>query len=64
MSLSMLPLLLHDDDVPASVRAALRDADLAPARDRRAYLEAAAEALHREANLDCADALELVGLIG
>jgi len=62
MSLSLAPLLIYDDDVPASARAALREADLAPAEERQAHLEAAARALYREAQLDCADARELVGL--
>jgi hypothetical protein len=62
MSLSMLPLLLHEDDVPASARASLREASVAPASTRRAHLEAAALALYREAHLDCDDARELVGL--
>ncbi len=58
----MAPLLLHSDDVPAAVREALRDAYRAPAEQRRAHLETAAQALFREAHLDCADARELVGL--
>ena len=62
MSLSLLPILLHSDDVPVSARDALREASLAPADLRRAHLEAAARALLREADLDCADACELVGL--
>jgi hypothetical protein len=64
MSLSMLPLLLHEDDVPASARDAIREAYLAPPSERGAHLETAARALNRDANLDCADARELVGLDG
>lgn len=64
MTLSLVPLLLFDDDVPASARVALREAYLAPADERQAHLEIAARALYREANLDCADARELVGLGG
>lgn len=62
MSLSLLPLLLVEDDVPVTARAALRAADRAPAGERRAHLERAARALYRDAQLDCADARELVGL--
>ena len=61
--LSLLPLLIHDEDVPPSVRAALRDASVAPADARQGHLELAARALYREADLDCADARELVGLL-
>jgi hypothetical protein len=62
MAMSLATLLIHDDDVPAGARAALRDAAAAPASDRRALLEAAARALHHDADVDCADARELVGL--
>jgi hypothetical protein len=64
MSLSLQHLLLHEQDVPASARAALREAARASAAERDAWLEAAALALYREANLDCIDARELVGLEG
>ena len=62
MRLSLLSLLIHSDDVPASARDALREATSAPAHLRRPHLEAAARALYRDAHLDCADARELVGL--
>jgi hypothetical protein len=62
MSLSLLPLLMYEDDVPAGARAALRKARLAPAGERQVYLELAARSLYRDAHLDCADARELVGL--
>lgn len=62
MSLSLVSLLIHEQDVPAAARAALREASIAPARQRHALLEAAARALYREADLDCADARQLVGL--
>jgi hypothetical protein len=62
MSLSLVPLLLHESDVPAAARAALHAATRAPAAERRRHLETAATALYREARLDCADARELVGL--
>lgn len=62
MSLSLVPLLLHEVDVPASARAALRLASRASADHRVAWLEAAAFALAREAHLDDYDARALVGL--
>jgi len=62
MSFSLLPLLLHEEDVPASARAALLEAVRAPAPERTAHLEAAARALYHEAHLECDDARELVGL--
>ena len=62
MTLSLLPLLLVEEDVPASARAALREASRMPEEARRAHLEAAARSLYAEAHLDCADARELVGL--
>lgn len=62
MSFSLLSLLIHEQDVPASARAALRKAKVAPAGERSAWLEAAALALAREAHPDCEDARELVGL--
>jgi len=65
MSLSLLPLLIHHEAVPAIARTALRaTCGAASADERRAHLETAARALCREAHLDldCADARELVGL--
>jgi hypothetical protein len=62
MSLSMVPLLMHSPDVPASVRAELRAADGATREHRDEHLARAASLLHRAVALDCADALELVGL--
>ena len=62
MSLSFLPLLLVEDDVPARARSAIRRAKAAPAELRRAYLLEAADALYHDAQLSCADALELLGL--
>lgn len=62
MSLSLLPLLLVEEDVPETARVALRQANLVPSGQRRAYLVEAANALYREAQLDCDDARELVGL--
>lgn len=62
MSLSLLSLLIHDGDVPASARDALIAASTADADERRSHLEAAARSLYRDAQLDCPDARELVGL--
>ena len=62
MSFSLLPLLIFEEDVPPIARAALREARQASAERRPALLETAARALYRDANLDCADARELVGL--
>lgn len=62
MSLSMASLLLFEDDVPEATRAALREAAVASTEDRPRLLQLAASALYREAQLDCDDARELVGL--
>lgn len=62
MSLSLLPLLLHEEDVPVTAQAALRRASTASNADRRIHLEAAARALYLDAHIDCDDARELVGL--
>jgi hypothetical protein len=64
MSFSLTSLLMFEEDVPLAARRALRAASYAPVRERRAYLEVAARALSSEAQLDCADACELVGLAG
>jgi hypothetical protein len=62
MSLSLLSLLLVEEDVPASAREALRKANIAPEDERRPLLIEAANALYRDAHIDCDDARELVGL--
>jgi hypothetical protein len=64
MSFSIAPLLLHRDDVPATVRHALRAANDGPPDERTPHLESAARFLYRarELDLDCGDARELVGL--
>jgi len=62
MSISLAPLLVHSDTIPASARRALRAAHDGPTVERGAHLESAARILHRELALDCADARELVGL--
>ena len=62
MRFSIAPLLLHSEQVPATVRRALRAAYDGPDEERRQHLESAARILHRELDLDCSDARELVGL--
>lgn len=62
MSFQMTSLLIHSTWVPGSARDALRVAAEAPPEDRDALLRSAAGILHREAELECSDALELVGL--
>jgi hypothetical protein len=64
MSLSMVPLLMHSEQVPAGARDAIRAAHEASSEDRGARLEAAARILHQETGLECRDARELVGLSG
>jgi len=63
MTLSMVQVIMYDVEVPLSARVALRRAccTTSPAI-REAWLEVAASSLVREARLDRADALELVGL--
>ena len=62
MRFSLTPLLLHSEHVPVTARHALRAAHDAPLEERRQHLESAARILHRELDLDCSDARELVGL--
>jgi hypothetical protein len=62
MSFSITRLLLHSAHVPAMARRALRAAFDAPFEERTPHLESAARILHRELELDCSDARELVGL--
>lgn len=62
MSFSLAPLLLHRDDVPDAARRALRAASAVAGEERTPHLESAARILHRELDLDCLDARELVGL--
>jgi len=62
MSLSMVPLLLQSNDVPAAARRALRDARDAPPEGRTLHLETAARSLFNDLGLDCDDARALVGL--
>lgn len=62
MSLSMAPLLMHSPEVPAIVRAELQAAYAAAPERRDEHLVNAARMLSWMVPLDCADALELVGL--
>ncbi|MES1172148.1 MAG: hypothetical protein ABUL77_02835 [Bacteroidota bacterium] len=63
MTFSLVPLLLHASDVPATARRALQLATDGPLDERRQHLTSAARILHRELDLDCGDARELVGLV-
>ena len=62
MTFSVAHLLVHSESIPAAARSALRTAFGAAPEERRPHLEAAARVLHRELDLDCRDARELVGL--
>jgi hypothetical protein len=62
MALMMSTLLVHNEHVPPAAREALQAADDAAPSERGPFLASAARILHHEADLDCADALELVGL--
>jgi len=60
--LSLTPILMHSDAVPAEVRSALRTASEAPPERRKAELKVAARALFQVTDLDCAEVRELLGL--
>ena len=62
MAFSLAPLLVHSEAVPMLARQALRAAYVARPEERDEMLEEAARILHREADLECRDARELVGL--
>ncbi len=62
MSFSVAPLLLHSDQIPLTARHALRAAYEVAIEERTPHLESAARILHRELDLNCLDARELVGL--
>jgi hypothetical protein len=64
MALSVAPLLLHSEAIPEGARLALRDAFARTEDERPALLANVAKILYREADLDCDDALELLGLSG
>ena len=60
--LSLTPLLMHSDAVPAEVRKALRAASEAPPEQKKAELKLAARTLLQVTDLDCAEIKELIGL--
>jgi hypothetical protein len=60
--LSMTPILMHSDAVPAEVRRALRAASEAPPEQKKAELKLAARALFQVTDLDCTEVKELLGL--
>ena len=62
MSFSLAPLLVHNPDLPSSVRDELRAALTTEPSQRDVHLIAAARILNQELALDCSDARELVGL--
>ena len=62
MPFSLAPLLVHHEAVPQLARDALRAAAMAPPESRDEMLQEAARILHRETDLECRDARELVGL--
>ena len=62
MGLSIAPLLIHDDRVPAEAREALRVASSGPVERRAAALQSAARVLVRETDLDCGEVRDLIGL--
>jgi hypothetical protein len=62
MPFSIAPLLVHSEAVPREARKALEQASTGPQSQRTAALELAARLIHRETDLDCEDARELVGL--
>jgi hypothetical protein len=62
MNLSMTPLLIASNDVPATARRALHAARDAPPAERSSHLETAARSLYGDLGLDCDDARTLVGL--
>jgi hypothetical protein len=64
MSLSMAPLLMYSEQIPAEARDAIRAAYEGLPEDRSAKLESAARILHRQTGLECRDVRELVGLPG
>jgi hypothetical protein len=64
MTMSMAPLLMYSEHVPAEARDAIRAAYEAPPEHRGARLESAARILYQETGLDCSDVRELIGLRG
>ncbi|HEY4159432.1 MAG TPA: hypothetical protein VGM29_15090 [Polyangiaceae bacterium] len=62
MGLNLAPLLIYSEQISPAARDALRAAHTAPPAERQQALEFAARTLHREADLSCRDACEIVGL--
>lgn len=62
MPYDVASLLLHSEDVPATVKASLVAARRAPPEQREAHLRSAARALTWHTPLACDEARELVGL--
>lgn len=60
---SMLPLLVHSEDLSDDLRETFRQALSASPEERKVQLEVAARALYREAGtLECSDVRALLGL--
>ena len=62
MSYDVTSLLMHSDDVPLAVKAAITASRSAGPSEREAHLRSAARELVRSVDLDCSEARELVGL--
>jgi hypothetical protein len=60
--LSLTPILMHSDAVPAEVRSALRAASEAPPERKKHELRVAARTLSQVTDLNCAEIKELIGL--
>jgi len=60
--LSLAPMLMHSEAVPAEVRSALRAASEASPDRRKTELKLAAQTLYQVTDLDCTDVRELLGL--
>ena len=62
MALSLLPLLIHSQDIPPQAREALRTAGAAPEEVRSAALEHAARVLYAETSLECDEVRDMLDL--
>jgi len=62
MGMNLAPLLLVSPDVPSRAKAALLAALRAPPADRERMFLSAARELAASTELDCGEALDLVGL--
>jgi hypothetical protein len=62
MALNISSLLVHDEAVPARARAAILAAKNLSGARKVESLRSAARALREETDIDCGDAMELVGL--